>query len=382
VTRRLRESGKVTVLDGDITQQNCGLTEINLDTVREQVSIIVHCASTINLKSSLNKVAPSIVYASGFMAELSFTCPNLIKFAYVSSAYASTFLRKASDGTFYGADAVISEEVNPIKSQSSSLEKELANLRLRSDTDEFGHVLHLSAYTYAKHLTERMLLHEFERRGFSSKLLIFRPALIGPAEEFPAPFFEIPGSCPVSSFFAAVLTLPPLKMNFSSQLDNPEDSTFDEVPLDIVVNRLIVHVAYGTSGCVHAVPHAEQRQVTKERWDQMTALRPIWWSRPQLIWNKVDWTSDKLCPLARLFTVCGNSFKFEDTKSEDVWQQMTEAEHRVWPLWPRYDLKDLRYLHGRKKSVEAQAGGILSKHYGLPSCLSKVVCNKVGRSHL
>lgn len=311
------------------------------------------------------------------MANFALSCPKLVRFVYVSTAYASAFLRQASDGSLVGADAVIYEEIHPIHADEGTLDKELADLEVSGSTMEFGLVRHLSANTYAKHLTERLLLRSFAQSGVPNKLLIFRPSVIGPAEEFPSPFFEIPGSCPVTTFLALALALPPQKTRCSSHLSDPTKSSYDEIPVDIAVNRLIVHTAHETSGCVHAVSGDDGRQVSQVRWDEVTRLRPFWWGRPKLVWCKKSRRSDKVLELANLYTTHGTSFCFDDTKADQAWKDMSDSEQADWPLWADSDLSDLKYIHGRRKSVEFLAGKIISEQYGLPASWSRFICSRL-----
>jgi fatty acyl-CoA reductase len=333
VIQDLRNSGKIVVFDGDITVPNCGLKSEDLSTVRDKATIFVHAASTINLTWSLSKVAPSIVHGSLIVANLALTCPKLVKFVYISTFYSSTFLQKDANGSLVGADAVVSEDIHQIPNTSCSLDELLGELETSGTTTECKKVQFYNSYSYAKNLTERLLLRKFEQNSTTNKLLIFRPCSIGPAQEYPFPFFELPGSCPITTFYAMALTMPPVKLGFSSFLKDPTKSTYLEVPIDIAVNRLVAHTAYGTQGCVYAVPKGGQGQSVMKTWDWVSELRPSWLSRPEMVWYAEDWRSDRICPLGRVYGLCGTAFKFEDTKSTQVWEAMSHHEQIAWLFW-------------------------------------------------
>lgn len=56
------------------------------------------------------------------------------------------------------------------------------------------------------------------------------------------------------------------------------ESTIDEVLVDVVVNQLIAHIAFETSGCVHAVASASGRRSFLDMYNAIARLRRArWW---------------------------------------------------------------------------------------------------------
>jgi hypothetical protein len=371
----IRKSGKIVPLDGDITLPHLGLDSTSLPKLQQEVTLVIHAASMMHLKKPLSEIAPSVIYATDTVAEFALKCQNLVRFVYISSAYASAFIRRALDGTISGFDETIKEQINDIRNGPLCTNAELMDLREFGTTPEYTFVRHLHPYTYAKHLTERLLIQKFSEYSVPERLLICRPSAIGPAEEFPKPYFEVPGSSPITTFAAAVLISPPIWQHFSSYLTNPSKATYDEIPVDIVVNRLIAHTAYGTTGCVHAVPGIRGRQLTEQRWIQITQLRPFWLGRPILTWCKADWGSEKLCTLSRLFLVCGNAFEFEDNKTEALWEKLSDEEQEKWPLWAESSISDSAYISGRKQAIQILTSQMMSRKFGLPISWSARICN-------
>lgn len=78
------------------------------------------------------------------------------------------------------------------------------------------------AYAYAKHLTERMLQHRFGEHGSKSKLLILRPAIIGPSQCLPFPGYNMPMSSPYTILAAALALAPYNAIRVASKMDEPD----------------------------------------------------------------------------------------------------------------------------------------------------------------
>lgn len=350
------------------------MTEEQTQIMYQTVSVFVHGASTINLQKPLSEVARVIVHPSLNLAGLALRCPKLERFVYISSAYASTFLRETPDGRVTGFDATVSEDVNCIRDDASrTASLELSEIDALGSTLEYEVVRHPYAYTYAKHLTERLLLQMFREIGRDRDLLIIRPSCIGPAVADPFPFYEIPGSSPGTSLLAAFITTPPTTVLVSSHLADPATATVDELPVDYVVNHILVHVAFGTCGCVHAVAGADGRHSVTALWHGALELRRAWWGRPSLSWRNTHWKSEELSALARLFVICGCSFLFENDKSKIVWQGMGASERQAWPLWPISPIRVEELLAGRSNSAKALAKRIIARQYCLPGVFSRLV---------
>lgn len=375
LVKSLHEDERLQIIDGDIILPDCGMTEEQCQKIYGTVSVFVHGASTINLQKPLVEVAQIIVHPSLNVAKLALKCPKLERFVYISSAYASTFLKETPDGHVSGFDSTVPEEVNRIgDDELRSAALELSEIDTVGSTPEFEDVRHPYAYTYAKHLTERLLLQIFHELGRAKHLLIVRPSCIGPAVANPFPFYEIPGSSPGTSLLAAFIATPPMKVLFSSHLADPASATVDEIPVDCVVNHILAHVAFGTSGCVHAVAGAEGRHSVTTLWNEALKLRRSWWGRPTLIWRNTHWKSEELSTLARLFVVCGCSFLFKNDKSINLWQAMNARERHAWPLWQTNSVGVAELLAGRKDSARAMVSRIIARQYGVPGLFSSLLC--------
>ena len=278
----------------------------------------------------MSEVATSIVDPSLALAEIALGCPHLERLAYISTAYSNAHLHTLHSGT----DTFVSEQIHPLRSTGGdSTAFEVADLQAAGTTPEYQFHNFPSAYTYAKHLTERALLSLFAQRGKSDKLLIVRPSIIGPALRDPYPYYEIRGSAPATSFLAAILTSPSFGITFCSRFPDPmRQSNIDEVPVDVAVNRILMHVSHRSSGVVHAVAGQRGRRSFENMWAKAMSERRIPW-RPSVGWRDVDWHDEGLHPIGKAFNIVGTSFLFEDVKVYDLWNKMSDADKATFPLF-------------------------------------------------
>lgn len=76
----------------------------------------------------------------------------------------------------------------------------------------------------------------------------------------------------------AIISSLPVKARCRSNLVDATESTIDEVLVDVVVNQLIAHIAFETSGCVHAVASASGRRSFLDMYNAIARLRRArWW---------------------------------------------------------------------------------------------------------
>ena len=301
--------------------------------LQSSTQIIVHAASSISLQRPLPDVATSIVDPSLTLAEIALGCPHLERYVYISTAYANSHLHTLHSGV----DTFVSEKVYSLRSSGGdSTALELEDLRATGTTPEYRFHNFPFPYAYAKHLTERSLLSRFAQHEKTDLLLVVRPSIIGPALREPYPYYEIRGSAPATGFLAAVVLSPPSRIVFCSRFQDPvRQSNIDEVPIDIVVNRVVMHLAFRSFGLVHAVAGQRGRRSFENMWAKAMSERRLAWWRPRLGWRDVDWNAENegLHSIAKAFKIVGTSFLFEDAKVHDVWSKMSDADKAKFPLF-------------------------------------------------
>ena len=164
----------------------------------------------------------------------------------------------------------------------------------------------------------------------------------------------------------------------ASPYENPYTETFiDEVPVDVVVTRLVVALKYGKSGIVHAVAGQRKRQSTSTVWQALNNERKLFW-KVRFQWNKVDWHSPSLHLFSRIFVVLGTAFEFDEARTDEMWASMSEEERILFPLYMQGIFCDLRT---RRAAINANVLAILKKR-SLPQWLSIFTCRRVPREAL
>jgi fatty acyl-CoA reductase len=310
---RLLNKRHLTAIDGDILLLDMGLSQKDLSTLRKNVNLVIHSASSINLAKPLRSLSKVIVGASEMMAEFALTCEALDRFVYISTAYANSHLCPSN----HIIDVKINEDIYE-PSCYPNVTKEWAEVQQFGTSQVYKEHDFPWSYAYAKNLTERLLLHRFTQTGVECKLLIVRPSIIGPAQAFPFTGYSVPRSTPSTMLATGLALSPAWSAVIATKATEPESEVYsDEVPVDVVVDRLLGHLAMGTYGCVHAVSGKRSR-FTLQAWLQSAAkLRRLpWVIRP--LWRPLDWKSPAQHPLARLYVILGTSFHFSEDKTVEL----------------------------------------------------------------
>ncbi|KAE8334507.1 hypothetical protein BDV24DRAFT_156801 [Aspergillus arachidicola] len=320
----------ITVIDGDIMKTDLGISQETVAGLQKEVDIIIHAASTINLTYSLERVFDHIVQPSESLAQMALGFTSLDRFVYVSTAFANTHLYKLSSKP----QTEINEEIYPLLGEGKLLDDSLLSAQDARDqimktgsSTEFEVHDFPWPYAYGKHLAERLILNLFIEKGWASKVLILRPSVVGPAERYPYPGYSVPLSTPSTALATAMIASPVFSVVVPTRCSKPEmEATIDEVPVDVVVDRMLAHVALDTTGCVHAVGGERGRLSFMDFWGAAMKLRRLPWE-PRIIWSStVDWHSPDLHPVLRLYVILGTAFLFTEEKTNKLWQMLSPDE--------------------------------------------------------
>jgi hypothetical protein len=228
-------------------------------------------------------------------------------------------------------------------------------------------------YAYAKHLSERLVLQKASEGGALDKILIIRPSVIGPAEEIPYHGFTTPYSSPSTACAAAYALHPGRKIQLATRCQNPEqEATIDEVPVDVVAERILVHVAVGTSGCVHAVSGEKGRLKLEEWWEAFKKERRLPWNvKP--IWTSEDWHSADLHHIARSFKIVGTSFAFAEDKTIQAAKKIDSKEMEHLRLFSK---RDQPYSLAHRRHHINHVARQMAKKSRWPACSVGLLCRK------
>ncbi|PLB48480.1 putative male sterility domain-containing protein [Aspergillus steynii IBT 23096] len=316
---KLCRSNRLLVLDGNIIKPNMGLSDSQVDIVREDVEIVIHAASSINLTSNLSSLAPTVIKATEIVAQFALACSFLTRFVYVSSAYANAHLDPRSESI----DVAVQEKIYPPSQQDTALteweEVQKTGTSSVYDTEDYPW-----SYAYAKHLTERLLFRMFNDHDVTECLLIVRPSIIGPAQKCPYPGYCVPCSTPTTSAAVSFLLSADSEIRTTTRCPDPDAEVhIDEVPVDVVADRLLSHLAVGTTGCVHAVSGKRARTNYLEWWQPIMQLRRIPWELKR-VWIYENWKTPNQHPISRLWVALGSSFCFSEDRTIAISEELAE----------------------------------------------------------
>jgi len=239
---------KLVPVDGDLMEPQLGLSEEDARRLRNEVSVVIHCAATIKFDEALRVSVGMNVLGTQRLITLCQTMENLVAFVHASTAYANC------------DRSHIVEMVYPPPVQPQKLVEALEWMNddmLASLTPQLiGR--RPNTYTYTKALAEYMLVEE----SGHLPVTIVRPSIIGATWREPLPGWVDNLNGP-TGLFAAVG-----KGILRSMCGNL-NAVADIVPVDIVSNLLIVagwHRAVASSETVPVINCCSGR------------LKPLKWS--------------------------------------------------------------------------------------------------------
>jgi thioester reductase-like protein len=83
------DESRVTRVQGDITQPNCGLDETTLKLIRERTTHVIHSAASTRFDLALQEARRINVFGTQQVTELAFGCSQLRQFGFLSTVYIS-----------------------------------------------------------------------------------------------------------------------------------------------------------------------------------------------------------------------------------------------------------------------------------------------------
>jgi nucleoside-diphosphate-sugar epimerase/1-acyl-sn-glycerol-3-phosphate acyltransferase len=162
------------VVEGDLSQEHCGLDEATRDALISRITHVLHCAASVEFDLPIAEAAAANIDGSLRVLELAKACPGLRAMVSVSTAYVTPFRRE---------DEPIEERLVPLPADPDELLAAIREGRAREE-DLLRATGHPNTYTYTKCLAEHLLVRH---RGHVP-LAIVRPSIISAclAQPFPA----------------------------------------------------------------------------------------------------------------------------------------------------------------------------------------------------
>jgi fatty acyl-CoA reductase len=229
------DTGKIHCLTGDITLQNLGLGASELDTLQNEVTLVIHSAANFSLFQDLPGSIRDNCVPIVDLARLLFSFHKIKALLHISTISSKSFL----------PGGVVLEDADQMSPKEEPATKQLADI-LNTGQSPYAERF-IAPYGQAKYLAEQILL------GMQAPfpILIVRPTNIGPAIRDPCPLYGPDGAIPVHTFFQ--LLFQASERRVWEEMDAlPKDIIVDEIPVDIVASTCLLHLAAGSRGIVHA----------------------------------------------------------------------------------------------------------------------------------
>ncbi|GMG02136.1 putative secondary metabolism biosynthetic enzyme [Aspergillus flavus] len=237
------DSGKVTFVVGDLSKPSLGLRAVDRAQLQQQVTVVINSAANVSLRQELqaSMVDNCLVHLS--LVDFVSSFAHLKRLLHVSTAYVNSFLPGGTvQEKIYHLDnkAVTKERDNFLQ----EVQEIVSTGQTRYNMLEFP-----APYALAKYLLEQLLLDRKDNQHYST--LIIRPSNIGPALQHPHRFYGFDLKIPLHSYVQSLLRTDNHGIEHFCSIVDPK-CIIDEVPVDIVANVSLLHLASGTTDIVHA----------------------------------------------------------------------------------------------------------------------------------
>ncbi|KAK7576750.1 hypothetical protein V9T40_013036 [Parthenolecanium corni] len=254
---------KVAIIEGDLSEENNGISEKDKITILNEVSIIFHNAALLKMDASLREAINVNTKGTIRLLDIALEMKKLVAFVHVSTAYSC-----CEENVNTVEEKLYSISKNPYEIISTVDSK--FNIFLEKFKKEIIAPLP-NTYIYSKRLAEQIL------RTYEDKFLIIvaRPTIVCPSIREPIPGWidNLNGPSGI-----AVATAKGLLHSFFANVD----SEGDFVPVDIVCNSLI------------AMPWAEIKKKGLHSKDtKMSVYNVALTEHKPITWRDVQETSTK-----------------------------------------------------------------------------------------
>jgi len=225
-------SDRVKLVVGDILKPDFGIAPDVLTEIAAQTTIIIHSAANTSFSLSVQQAIHNNCMSTLQLAEMASSFGQLRHFVQVSTAYCNS----------NRPDGIIEEKLYAL----GDPEKELKEVAATGTSPHAGRFPW--PYGYAKHLTERLLFHRYPRLP----IIVVRPTCIGSAMSQPFHLYGPISATPIEQCFRLLTLNPGTGILHAADGQTSGSNIFDEIPVDWVANLILLHVADGTQGVVHA----------------------------------------------------------------------------------------------------------------------------------
>lgn len=211
---------KLVALGGDVGEDNLGLSPVDRRLLTENVNVVFHSAATLDFEATLRPSVNINLLGTRRVVQLCKEISHLEALVHVSSAYVNSNRKGGAEEVLYPAP----EDAGKVIDLTASLSDEaLDDLTPKLLND------HINTYTFTKALAE----HEVANAISQVPSAIVRPSMITCAWKEPVPGWTISKNGPTGFIMGAA-------KGVVRRLPINKDIVYDYIPVDTVINELIV----------------------------------------------------------------------------------------------------------------------------------------------
>ncbi|KAB0791536.1 hypothetical protein PPYR_03336 [Photinus pyralis] len=210
---------RVKAIAGDIAEDGLGISASDRQILVGNVNVIFHSAATLDFAEGFKQTVQINLLGTRQVLALAKECRNFAAFVHVSSAYVNSF-QTESEEIFYPLKGD-PEDIIAVVEKSSEKELEERSVELLNG--------HANTYTYTKQMAEK----EVEKMEKVFPCAIVRPSMIVGAWKEPVPGWTASKNGPQGFLMGA-------SKGIIRRLPVSKELIYDYIPVDVVVNQLIV----------------------------------------------------------------------------------------------------------------------------------------------
>jgi fatty acyl-CoA reductase len=242
---------KLVAVAGDVGEENLGLGPADRRLLIENVDVVFHSAATLDFEATIRPTVTVNLLGTRRVVQLCKDAANLKALVHVSSAYVNSNRKGRVEEVVYPAPENAEKVIDLIASLSDEALTDLTPKLLKD---------HINPYTFTKALAE----HEVANAISEVPSAIVRPSMITSAWKEPVPGWTNSKNGPTGFMMGAA-------KGVVRRLPASKDLIYDYIPVDTVINELIVAAWHVGTTRPHTtcVYHCTSSTTNPFRWVQL-----------------------------------------------------------------------------------------------------------------
>ncbi|XP_075165878.1 putative fatty acyl-CoA reductase CG8306 [Haematobia irritans] len=209
---------KLKPVEGDVGQEDLGLSPAHRQLLIDNVNVVIHSAATLDFFQGLRETTCINLLGTRRVVELCSQIKNLNSLVHVSSAYVNSYLTQVEEKLYPAPDDP--ERIIDLVNKSNDEALKTMEPKILKD--------HPNTYTFTKHLAE----HEVAKASTRFACGIVRPSMITAAWHEPIPGWTISKNGPQGFIMGAA-------KGVIRRLPLDDKLIMDYIPVDVVTNAII-----------------------------------------------------------------------------------------------------------------------------------------------